>query len=311
MTRVFLLLFFLNSFTCFSKDDSRCGWIDRVRKSNDIETQLQLIKEKYFKKSSLKCKVSLVYSNEIEKNSLEKLTSSWDIEARHLQSITYTENYLSEKSKIAQPAFVLHFNCSWLDQVRSTKDFKVQLDLIKKNYIFGNESICCVELSYTTNNPYQFPINLCSNFELELFESKQLDSIYFLDSKPVTGSKPPAKIVLAVNCDWIDQFTESNNIEEQLEILQANFGPCGLVIADGHPISSDTSTFPFVDMKLFINSIKKEEVNSINVVRGDTAKTLYGTAGSQGVIVLGFQNKKTKWEINSRVWEQLKKKSKH
>tara|TARA_R110001632_G_scaffold158854_6_gene277017 strand:+ start:978 stop:1379 length:402 start_codon:yes stop_codon:yes gene_type:complete len=108
------------------------------------------------------------------------------------------------------------------------------------------------------------------------------------------------------NCDWVDTLENSKNTEDQLQLLQANFGPCALVIAQGHPVSSYTSSFWFGDEEKFIRYIRPEEVDALNLLRGEAAQTLYGP-NFESIIVISFKDKGTMYEIQKKVIERLKK----
>ena len=77
----------------------------------------------------------------------------------------------------------------------------------------------------------------------------------------------------------MENLKNSQEIEQQLSVVQENLDKCGLIIVNGHPVSSDTSSFYFGDTKLFISSIKKKEIRSIETLKGNSAKKFYGTAG--------------------------------
>ncbi len=110
-------------------------------------------------------------------------------------------------------------------------------------------------------------------------------------------------------CSWLDQLKSSEDINEQLTLLQQNFGNCILVVVDGAPVSSDTSMFHFVDLALYIQMIRKSDVDSVNFLEGIAAKTLYGTAGRNGVMVISFKGERTKYRIRRRVIRELRKKN--
>lgn len=108
------------------------------------------------------------------------------------------------------------------------------------------------------------------------------------------------------NCEWLNTLENAKNITDQLQLVQTNFGHCALIIADEIPVSSDTSVFRFIDLKMFIESIKLRDVHSINLVHEEVAQTLYGS-NFTSVIVIKFKNRRTMYKIQKRVIEQLKK----
>lgn len=112
------------------------------------------------------------------------------------------------------------------------------------------------------------------------------------------------------DCKWINKFDKLESIENKLLLVQENLESCVLILTNGIPVSSDTSSFYFGDVKLFINNIKIKEIDSIILLQGDSAKTLYGTAGLNGVILIAFKKKKIMRKVQKRVIKQLRNKSK-
>ena len=110
-------------------------------------------------------------------------------------------------------------------------------------------------------------------------------------------------------CQWMENLENSQEIEQQLSVVQENLDNCGLIIVNGHPVSSDTSSFYIGDTKLFISSIKKKEIRSIETLKGNSAKKLYGTAGLRGVVIITFKRNSTMAKIQRRVVKQLNKNS--
>jgi len=87
-------------------------------------------------------------------------------------------------------------------------------------------------------------------------------------------------------CDWVHELKNSKSTESQLKLIHENFESCILILVEGIPLISDTSSFYFGDLKFFVQRIQKKEIDSINIIQDDAARTLYGTAVRNGVIVI-------------------------
>ena len=198
-------------------------------------------------------------------------------------------------------------SCDWIQEIRSSSSTEDQLELIKSNYIFSYRiSHCLHTIKYQTDTTLHTG-TYWNKREFDMIKSEQLNSISIIDQqKGAKLEQLESLIVLNFNCDWVYDFEKVKGIEEKMGLLQNNFGPCILVVAHGRPLSSDSSSYLHTWPYLFINSIKQGDVSSINILRGKAAKTLYGTAGKNGVIVLTFKNENTMNEIGARMFKNRK-----
>ena len=198
-------------------------------------------------------------------------------------------------------------SCDWVEEIKNSNNLDNQLELIKSNYVFNNTSSCNILIKYQRDLNSE-PVQLYYESDFNWIKSKDLISISITEEKSNETNALISVIVLQLNCDWLDELDNSNSIKHQLALLQNNFGKCALVIAGGYPVSSDSSSAYFGDIPLFISSIRENDIDSIHTLRGNAARTLYGTY-LNSVIVVSFKTKTTIKKIHNRVVQKRKAKN--
>ena len=102
------------------------------------------------------------------------------------------------------------------------------------------------------------------------------------------------------NCDWIEQLKKSTSIEDQLGLIQENFHSCILIVANGRPVSSDSSQYYYVRVEPFIKSMKHEEIGSIYLLNKKASLTLYGPH-FQNVAIITFNSDEVMSKMKKRI----------
>ena len=91
------------------------------------------------------------------------------------------------------------------------------------------------------------------------------------------------------SCDWVQKLRETNEIDPRLKIIKENFKeysgftkdePCKVLFIlnlkeKQYIFSTDSSIF-YIHPELMINTLRKEELNTIVVLNKKVANTLYG-----------------------------------
>lgn len=102
------------------------------------------------------------------------------------------------------------------------------------------------------------------------------------------------------DCDWIEQLKKSTSIEDQLILIQENFQSCILVVANGRPLSSDSSQYYYVRVEPFIKSMKHEEIGSIHLLNKKASQTLYGPH-FENVALITFNSDEVMSKMKKRI----------